>query len=382
MATTDSDLIKALYSGIGDPDDWSYVLQTLSEATGASSGNILATDLRDSSGSVSCFHGIDPEWIQAYNDYYYEFDPSPALLRTHPNTVHVDHVTGPKLTELKGDRRTFYNELMEPQDFRHTLALGVSGIDDWSGGLILQRTRGAGAFEPRMVKRLQRFSEHFSKRLQIHARLSRSDAMHSSMGNALNNMPVAVLFLDARHRPVFINRAAETILGTSRILSVGIRGLTTPSTIASRKLDALVRKHSDAGLYGESGLGSGKLWLVDHDGGQDLHIEITPMITGKTGDPFSNLHAVAAVWLTTLQHRQPPSAERLRETYGLTSAEADILARLVEGNSIPEIARSRSVMQETIRSQLKALMKKMHTRRQADLVRLVLTGPVGSRTDP
>lgn len=53
MATTSSDLIEALYSGVGNTEDWSSVLQTLSNATGASSGNILATDLRDSSASTA-----------------------------------------------------------------------------------------------------------------------------------------------------------------------------------------------------------------------------------------------------------------------------------------------------------------------------------------
>lgn len=382
MATTKSDLIEALYSGVGDPEDWSSVLQTLIKATGASSGNILATDLRDSTGSVSCFHAIDPEWIRAYNDYYYQYDPSPALLSTTPNKVHVDHVTGARPAELEDAPRIFYNELMEPQDFRHTLALGFAGVDDWSGGLIVQRTRGMGAFDPRMVERLQQLSGHFSKRLQIHARLSRNHAMHSSMGDALDNMPVAVLFLNARQRPVFINRAARTLLATSRVLSVGMDGLTTPNPTANRKLATLMQKYADARRYAEETLGSGKLWLVDRDGGKDLHVEVTPMITGAAADPFSSLHATMAVWLTTLQHRQSPSAERLRETYDLTAAEADILVRLVEGHSIVEIARSRGVTRETVRAQLKALMKKTRTRRQADLIRFVLTGPVGSRTEP
>ena len=382
MKKTNSDLIDALYSGVGDPEDWSYVLQTLSEAIGASSGNILATDMRDSTGSVSCFHEIDPEWIRAYNDYYYQYDPSPTLLGTSPNKVHIDHVTGANPAELEGDRRTFYNELMEPQDFRHTMALGFCGVEDWSGGLILQRTRGMGAFDPRMVKRLQQLSGHLSKRLQIHARLSRNDAMHSSMGDALNNMPVAVLFLNARRRPVFINRAAETILATSKILSAGMRGLATPNATAGRKLEALLRKYSDPGSRAAGGAGSGKLWLVDDDEGQDLHVEITPMMKGTPSDPFANLHAVTAVWITTLHQRQSPSAERLRETYDLTAAEADILVRLVEGKSISEIALARSVTRDTVRAQLKALMKKMRTRRQADLIRFVLTGPVGGRTGP
>jgi DNA-binding CsgD family transcriptional regulator len=64
----------------------------------------------------------------------------------------------------------------------------------------------------------------------------------------------------------------------------------------------------------------------------------------------------------------------LAQLYGLTPTEAATAAAIAEGSSPSEIARVRGCADDTVRTHLKRVLEKTGTRRQADLVRVLLTG--------
>ena len=66
--------------------------------------------------------------------------------------------------------------------------------------------------------------------------------------------------------------------------------------------------------------------------------------------------------------------EILEELYELTRAEADLVRLVSEGRSLEEVARTRGVTINTVRSQLKQVFSKTDTSRQGELVHLVLSG--------
>lgn len=81
------------------------------------------------------------------------------------------------------------------------------------------------------------------------------------------------------------------------------------------------------------------------------------------------------VVLEVTSARMVPSNSDLRalgEAFGLTLAETSILALLGQGRSLGEISRLRGVGIETVRHQCKRLLEKTRSRRQSDLVKLVV----------
>lgn len=62
----------------------------------------------------------------------------------------------------------------------------------------------------------------------------------------------------------------------------------------------------------------------------------------------------------------------LGEAFGLTLAEISVLALLGQGQSLTEIASTRGVEIDTVRGQCKLLLSKTRSRRQSDLVKLVV----------
>lgn len=65
----------------------------------------------------------------------------------------------------------------------------------------------------------------------------------------------------------------------------------------------------------------------------------------------------------------------LIEAHGLTSSEAGVVAHLIKGQSLEDISESRNLSIHTIRTHIKNVYAKTGTRRQSELVSLVLYGP-------
>jgi DNA-binding CsgD family transcriptional regulator len=62
----------------------------------------------------------------------------------------------------------------------------------------------------------------------------------------------------------------------------------------------------------------------------------------------------------------------LAELYHLTPAESAVVRELVLGRSVEEIAERLGIALSTARTHIKRILSKTETRRQADLIRLIL----------
>jgi len=71
------------------------------------------------------------------------------------------------------------------------------------------------------------------------------------------------------------------------------------------------------------------------------------------------------------------SPGQLRDIFGFTRSEAAIAVELVRGRSLAQVAAAQGVSLETVRSHLKRLLAKTGTRRQAEVVGLIIRSVAG-----
>jgi DNA-binding CsgD family transcriptional regulator len=83
---------------------------------------------------------------------------------------------------------------------------------------------------------------------------------------------------------------------------------------------------------------------------------------------------LALVVLSPQRFDERSIARRVRRLYGLTEAEARVMAALTSGKTVDEIAHEHNVRPCTVRAQVRSLFDKTGVNRQSDLVRLALTG--------
>lgn len=365
-------VIEQIYSAVGDSAQWEPVLHSVAEYVGAGSGCIVSNNAMASRGNVGCFHNIDPEWIRAYNQWYAAYDPTLALLEQQPGRVHVDHVTGPQLTGLQGDARLFYNEVMRPQDFRHTLHRGLSCRESRAASIVLQRSERQGAFSSQNVEALSRLAPHLERALLLHARCVTIDGVSQGLAAAMDRTHFGVVLLDGCGRIVHMNAIAGALLRQSRALQATRDGLVARRLHENRALQVLVNEALSPGRS----CNATTLRLHTRDGWPCMYLQVAPLYLPIDGITDQSSQVRAAVWIGT-NANNAVCPETLQALYGLTTAESRTLARLVEGYTQAAIARLRSVSDETIRSQVKSVMGKLGVSRQADLVRIVLCGPGG-----
>lgn len=93
------------------------------------------------------------------------------------------------------------------------------------------------------------------------------------------------------------------------------------------------------------------------------------------GRPARAELAVALVVLRAPEDVPMPSETALRSLFALTPAEARVACLLAGGATVDEIAGALDVRVTTVRSHVQKLLDKTGTRRQSELVRLLVSGP-------
>jgi DNA-binding CsgD family transcriptional regulator/PAS domain-containing protein len=95
-----------------------------------------------------------------------------------------------------------------------------------------------------------------------------------------------------------------------------------------------------------------------------LDISIAPPVYRVSGE------TILFVRLSSRTTFTPPDPDHLALFFGITRAEARVLAALVAGQSAAEYAAMTGTAERTVRNQIASLLKKMSCSRQAELVRL------------
>ena len=181
----------------------------------------------------------------------------------------------------------------------------------------------------------------------------------SALVAALDHLRVGVIILDQDARVHFSNRATrELFVEQSRLLICeGILRTPRPSmTLALHRLIKAAAVHHQAST-------------LSLDEAADLPLTITVTAHRQREPHLSPGRAIAFLY-------QPQSwtldADELKHHFGLTSAEAAMAREVGSGAAVKECARRLGILYTTARTHLQHIFEKTGTRRQAELVRLLL----------
>jgi DNA-binding CsgD family transcriptional regulator len=276
--------------------------------------------------------------------------------------------------ELELEHSAFYREYMKPQGLAlesplcHLMA---SAETRPLAGMTIYRREGCRPFGPADFELLDLLVPHLGRAYRIHRRFG--DARHEqrALREVLDRLPSGVILLDKDSRAVLSNRSADQILA----LEDGIR-----LDHGRPRLDDAAQDRAFQQLLAEAaqlralrGRSYGKtLSVLRPSGRRSYPLMVGPLLAPPPGTDLRE--AVAIVFIADPEGSQISTTEVLEGLYDLTPAEADLLRLLAEGRSLEEVAEQRGVTMNTARSQLKQVFAKTDTRRQGELVRLVLTG--------
>ena len=203
---------------------------------------------------------------------------------------------------------------------------------------------------------------HFARALKIAKRLVDIDEQHNIVLSLLDRMPIALVLVNSDAKIIETNTLADELLTSGTGLNIKSNKLDVGLENNERLLTAIksMSKHDSAITQGQS------LSISNDSSKNNIMFFIAPL---RQQDHQHS--ASVAIFISQRKSHPVSIPKEFSEIYSLTNKELEITQQLVRGLSIKEISDETSVSAHTVRSQVKSVMHKTATCRQAELVSLV-----------
>ena len=365
------DVVAEIYRGTTEPEHWNPVIERIGRRIGAT---IAAVHVHAAVGDVEPATTVGA-WgrrrpgLRSYESYY---------ASRNVWVLHGAHLlkAGAILTgeEMCSDeillRSEFYLEFLRPLDVRYSIRAVLTSDPEPLSYLSAGRPHESRPFGDAERRILGAVTPHLRQALRIQSRLESIQAGRHALSGTIERLPLAVIFLDRRCRVVEMNQSARKIVEAGDGLRIERGVLVAFCTRAEVQLQQMIFGAAalDTGRFLQHG---GAVSLPRPEGRRPLSAMVAP--TGVTGIfPSSRTASVVVLIEEPARQTSTPSAEFAKH-HKLSPAEAELTRRLVSGLSLKQAAAALGVRDNTARSHLKRVFVKTGARRQAELVRRVLT---------
>jgi DNA-binding CsgD family transcriptional regulator/PAS domain-containing protein len=365
----ESAFLDRLYATVADPTQWTSALEGFADLMHGSSVFLSRLSLVDGRGPTLTAR-IDPYWRRAYNEHYSGLNPYAraadprAFLRGWTPKI----VTGDDwLDDDALQDSAYYNEFMRPQDVRSVLFARLAARDLRICAITVNRPKSRGAFTPEDLATARRAHPHLIRAFRLAEDLASTGGLRAGLETALEQSPYALAVLDGGAKLVRMNRAAERLVAAQGAVRVREGRLVAAQPGDDRKLQALIATatSSDAPRSGAMRLASPDLPLP-------LKVQVSPVSAG-THPIFEAPHG-ALLSIVDPNRAAAQSADAMRRRFQFTPAEARVAVQAAEGRSAREIAANLKLSVNTVRHHRQMLLEKTGASRQADLVRMLVSG--------
>jgi len=186
--------------------------------------------------------------------------------------------------------------------------------------------------------------------------------------DALEKLSVGMIAVDAQATLLFANPLAERLLRAGLGLTCHQSRLSASDPKKDGELRHLIRQAGQAAL-GKPSVAGGVLALPRPEG-RPLSLLVCPLRPHALN--LGPSVPAALLMFSDPDARTSTSGQALIELYGLTPAEARLMAALVDGERLEDYAERQQISINTARTQSKQVFAKTGHGRQADLIREVL----------
>jgi DNA-binding CsgD family transcriptional regulator len=363
-------LIRDLYAAAAQPERWADFLESVKNTLGGTACSILVRDERlGGAGQHAVSIGVEDKYVRAYKDYYSSinivYDASLAIdsqnyIGTLQSCIDVETYRNSEI----------YNDYARPQNLFHQCSARLAHEGDYSAAISFMRSEAEGAYEDEHVRLLELLAPHLRQAFQLHNTLRGLENSNTGLSAALDQSETAVFLLDGKGCLQKFNAAGSRLITEAEVVSLH-DGRLQPKRLKDRAaFDRLI------GLTSATGAGRGQhpggAMLLHRQHGRPLHCKVTPFYSDNS---LMEVSPSAMVFVQDPDRPPVSRGEVLRSLYGLTPSEAVLADLLLGGETLAAAAARRHTTEESARTQLKSILRKTGTKRQAELIRLMLNIP-------
>ncbi|CAH0186855.1 hypothetical protein ROS9278_01584 [Roseomonas sp. CECT 9278] len=356
-------LVDLVYGAALDESEWAGAAARIADAFGTHSAGLQIVGGDDGSTDIlSTTANLTVQAVEAYRAHYVSTD---VWIRRASSLKPGTGVLGQELiSDADLIRSEFWQDWARHQRQFHVLGGLMPVSEDQTLVLAVHADRFWRGFDEDDRQLFGAFLPHLQRALKIRRKGLLEGERAAGLSDAIDRFRTAVWVVGRHGRILAMNGAAQDVLelpASPLVMRNSVlatrRGETTNRLLAAISA-AWAEDRSDRMRQPHPPI---RLEFLDASG--CLHVVVAP--SRQDG----GRHALVFASQPRLQRTD---AAMLKALFGLSTAEADIVARLVAGDSIREIAQSRRASVQTVRSQVKTVLSKTNTRTQAQLVGLIM----------
>jgi DNA-binding CsgD family transcriptional regulator len=366
--------VRRIYAAFPERDGWNTVMSTMASAARCPQITFFVHDIVRQRTTFMTGVGISSPGLAAF---------AAASSGNLPDWRH-----GIPIARLMPRSRMWADEDYVRTDFYN---MAVRPLDVFYGGLMplirgarshvylgVGRLAGDRDYDDEDVAAAELLAPHVAGAWRLRALLERSAALSGAACAILDRLEIGLILVDEDMRTFFVNARAETIARAQDGLVLRKSGLAAGRLDETRALHravaaALALQEADAGAETVARSGETMSLCLGRRLGAPLIATVVPIAPQQFGLTTS-AGRLAGIFI--VEPERPPriNVARLAEAYGLARREADLAAALARGIDLAEAAASLGIGIGTARGYLKRVLEKTETRRQAELVALILRG--------
>ena len=226
-----------------------------------------------------------------------------------------------------------------------------------------------GPAEPPMEKNqlalLGRVAPHLEVALATQRKLIALEAKANQLEAAFHFTQSAFLIIDQTGRVTLANRAAESILAERNGLLLKNSRLSAHGVRENNQLRARIAQGLSRDPEGK--LPRGGSLVIPRADRKPLYLFIAP----ASDDSLPSACGGAIVCISDPERKPQLELATLRQLFSLTPAESRLTLALLSGQSLSESSDSLGVGRETVRTQLKSILRKTGARRHSELLQIL-----------
>jgi DNA-binding CsgD family transcriptional regulator/PAS domain-containing protein len=349
------DLVAAFHEAALRPELWPQALQKTADFFKVTGTCLLAWPGAPAGAIWSS--SLDEVMDQFFKEGWYanniRLQRAEQLREIHPLLTESHLFTPEELVTLP-----FNAEFINANGFRWAAGAFIASVDTTHTALSLERRASEERFSQSELKAIGAFLPHMRQAGQVAVRLAQ--AHNEGMLAAFEAIGCGALLIDLRGKVQRFNRPAERYIGT--LLQIKGGRLTAPYKESDDALQRLIFSLLQSPQIARP---PELLAALARPGRHPVVVYGMPIVRSAR-DMFQYGKAIL-ILVDPDEHLSPPTLV-LQRSFNLTQAEIRLALAMVEGRTLNEYANAQNVTIGTARVQLKSVMRKTDTHRQAELV--------------
>ncbi len=363
-----SALIGQIYDTTFDPDRWPGVLANIVGFMDGKTGALVSQGVGGKHVNFHYSWGEDPKYTELYRTTYARLNPAvvPVALSVKSGEICSLSMMIPFGEFLKS---RFYKEWAQPQGYGDVTTVIIEKAADGFAHLGVSYDLANSPVGDELRRKMALLAPHVCRAVAISKLVELSKIEAALLADTVDSLDAAVFLVREDGRLGHANGSGRALLAQGVLFreNNGVISAVNPEARAAVSASLAAAASGDAGMTNRKVA----IPLTSRDGERYV-CHIMSLAAGARSGARARYDTAVAMFVHKASVERPTMIEAVAAHFKLTPAELRVMFAIIEVGGTPEVAKMLGTSIDTVKTHLKRIFAKTETRRQADLVKLVV----------